>query len=1584
MNVMNLCHTLKPFLASALLSTLVLQAGLSHADDTEIFFGGPTIDDNVRPNVLFVLDNSGSMAWRLDSDETASSGQKSRMMVLKESFADILNNTSDINIGVMVLNARTEYGSSRYMFPVRNIDDTLGGGVELSGGNAGILQSADDASQRISPAGDAVIDDPILLMGSTALVGNIPGRISSALTSANSFFRHLHMTGKGKNQVTTEYACRMDPPSRSNDDYCNNDELSEINLQRNTSSQALFRFEDLNLPANAIVTSAYIDITPTNTPNSSSRRSLKLDVTVENSKTPGRLNDNNTFGGRTYQDTAVVPVNGWSDGARVAIDLLDQVKALLAAAPTANPVQGLFVRISGNSDNYYSQKYAFCANDCPSGEAPTLVIEYGTPGNGTETEQRMAALRFQEVSIPRGATISSAHISFVPAASNSEPATFEVRAERTGDASQFAAGSNLAGRSKTTAVTTWAAEAWETENPPVPVQGPDVTQLVQEVVNLPTWCGNNAMAFHITPTSGTGLRSAHSFDGAGGLQPILNVSYTGGEDGCMQDIVEVRITDQKNDAYQNSSGQVTLGDLQLPLSPNRIGARFEDLPISRDAEVVEAKVIITPANTVADQTQSIAIRFQNSANPSAFSASTSNLSSNRTLFSASNCTISGGWRAGVPVSCDVDSTALNSIFAKSSWYRGNPLNLFLVQSSDSDLKVKAYEDNPAQSIKLRLKLRNGGSSVTVRQHLNSLVQSMTASGNTPIVPTLYDAATYYRGDVAGRASPIDSACQANHLVLLTDGQANSNTATTSIANLIGRTCTGDATDTDEKCARSLTKWLADNDQSATIEGDNLITTHTVGFALDASGASTSAQVKKFLSDLATNGGGSAYTAESAGELSAAFNRIIQEVLATNTTFVNASAPINSFNRQDNKDQLYFALFRPSDRDRWAGNLKRYRMKIEDGVATIVDADGVSAIDPNTGFFRDNARSFWTSERDGSDVTLGGAAHKLPTPTSRKLYTYHGNSPASPVALSNYPISTSNSRLTPELLGVSEDDKEELLDYIRGLDSEGNPRKGLGDPIHSSPRLVTYRCESYSGDECVDEDQAAIMGTNEGFIHLFDTDTGKEHFAFMPEALLPNIKYLQDNAKSTSQKPRRYGMDNTVALWVNDANNNGVIYGGKNPETGATISGKNSGEFVYAYATMGRGGRNIYALDITDRDSPKLLWQIIGGSTSGFEHLGQTWSVPVKARIQVGSNVRDVLIFGGGYDPSQDDLNSSDSTRTADGMGNAIYIVDAKTGAKIWSAGSDDSHDLQLAKMQYSIPSKVRVIDIQAQSATQVDEDSGRLEAGGVLVHDTEKLADQIFVGDMGGQIWRFFINHGSSGANLVTAGGSSGNGVFASVGGDTPATARRFYHEPDVSLLKVGSTPTLTVNIGSGYRGHPLNKFIDDRFYSFRTDILFKNGNEGTLTEGDMYDATQNLIQAGNAGQQATARTAFAETHGGWYITLKGDGEKVLSRALTAGGSVYFNTYEPTTGRGVCSASIGKNRAYSVRLANATPTSVPLDGNGSYEDRYQDSNSGGISSDPQLFCQGDKCFVLPDPSVSPTAVTTPPLGKTYWMDETSD
>ncbi|BAN46667.1 PilC/PilY family type IV pilus protein [Metapseudomonas resinovorans] len=1594
--------TTSRFTVSLMAGLLLFSGANSYADDTEIFFGGPAIDSGIRPNVLFVLDNSGSMNWRLNSNNTATGSQQSRMDVLKASFQDIMSHTRDINVGVMVLNSRAAYGDSRFVYPVTYIDQPLPGNADLVATTPGIRASTDDATQG-SVTHAAVTTDPTLVMGTISSLQDIDGSAgTSVLTTTGSFYRVT--------VSNTEYACRLSPPSRSGTLRCTNTAKTDLNLKRSAPEEPLFNFQDLNVPGNSTISEAYIEVTPTNTPTQSNRRNPTFNVQMERSKAPAALNDNNTLGTRTYLTSTTTQASGWTSGNRVRMDITGLIQTLRTSTPATNPtnspITGVFVRLTPNSNNNNNQDYTFCAENCSTGNAPTLVIRYTNPGYAPE--QRMGALRFQDVGIPQGATITEARISFVPAATTTTPfPTFEVKAERQGNANGFTAGEDLRSRSKTNALTTWSPNNWPLQATPAPIQGPDVTAQVQEVVGLTGWCGNNAMAFYLDPTSTNGAISASSFDGAGGLQPTLTVSYTGGTGGCFNSIVETRITDEKGDGHQNSSGAVTLGALTLPLTTREIGARFDNLPINPGAEIMEAKVVITPAATVNSPSQTSLISFQNSNNSAAFTTGNNNFSNRNSRTSEVQCQINNttGWVAGQPVTCDIAGLAssLTSIFSVSnSWTRGNALTMFLRHTATSTLTATAFETNPTQSIKLRLKIRNGGLSTTVRSHVNALVQNMYAEDGTPIVPTLYDAARYLKGSISGRPTPINSTCQANHVVLLTDGQANNNTDTAKngIASMINASCA--SADDGERCARDLATYLYANDQAPNIDGKNNVITHTVGFALDASGDTASANIKAFLREVATNGGGATYTAESASELSTAFNRIIQEVLATDTTFVSPGATVNQFNRQTNRNEIYFALFKPSENDRWIGNLKRYKLTNTTG-SEVLDADNIAAIDPLTGFFKSTARSFWSTGDDGGNTELGGAAANMPAAAGRSLFTYIGNSPSSAVSLDAqaHRLNTANTNLTESLLGASSTtERTQLINWIRGLNTDNTARNAMGDPLHSVPRLLTYKCNTFSNaalTACSDEDQTAFVGTNEGMVHAINTSNGVEQFAFMPQELLPNIKPLMVDAKSTSVKPRIYGMDNSVVIWANDANNNGVIYGGRDPastDTPRQLTGLNSGEFVYAYATMGRGGSNLYSLDVTDRTAPKMRWFIRGASvnttqpqtpTPGFERLGQTWSTPVLTTINVGGTATKVLIFGGGYDKNQDNVKA----RTADGMGNAIYIVDATTGALIWSASATSGHTLTLNKMQYSIPAPIRVIDI-----------------------DRDGKADQFFVGDMGGQIWRFFINNGSAASSLVSPvnGNGSGapdanDGVFADViaadtGSETPAELerklRRFYNEPDVSLLNINGTRTLTVNIGSGYRGHPLNAVTQDRFYSFRTPLVYNPTTDAanthtTLTESSMYDATDNLIQEGSNSQQQTASTAFTRTSGGWFIRLENPGEKVLSDSATFAGLLVFTTYEPTASINSCRAAQGISRAYTVNLFDATPAADNVDGTPEKADRSTllktsgippkpvfllpdnggGSGGGGDENGPWVLCIGTVCKTIKGPYQE----------STYWIDD---
>lgn len=1556
---------------STLSSLLIFSAANSYADDTEIFFGGPAIDSGIRPNVLFILDNSGSMGWRTDSNDAPSGTQSSRMQVLKESFSNIINNAGAINAGVMVLNERAAYGSTRMVYPVSNIDEALPSSIQQVASTPQILLSGDDATQQLAPVvQNANINSTSLLMGNISTPIQVPGTNSNILLNDGSFFLN-----------TAGYACALapaslTPPAGRPNANCNNiTALTTLNLRSSSAGNtALFHFKAISHPAGHTISSAYLELTPTNNQSNSNRPTLSLNI--QRSKTPAALNDGTLLSpaGNPRSFISSAPrASSWASGRTARFDITSSLQDLLD--DDADPIGDLILTFRATA----SRDYNFSAQGASAALMPRIVINYSAPS--TQVEQRMGALRFQNVGIPQGASIESATLSFTPASSNSDPITFTVKAEDADDAAIFSA-TDLSGRAKTSAVVNWAAPAWVNDSPPVPVAGPDVTSLVQEVVSRSTWCGNNSMAFYLTPQAGgVGSRTAHSVDGAPGLQPTLTVTYTGGDTGCLNPIVEASVTNPKNDAYQDGAGVVTLGGSTLPVDSGRFAARFEGVRINRGATILDTQVMLTPANTLASASVSTDVRFERADNSQPYTANNNDLGS-RSGETSSTCTITQ-WSEGTPVICNGSqlTTGLQNIVNRSGWSSGNAISIMFTQANDTSLDVQAYESNPAQSIKLRIKLAHGGlaSGYSVRQHLNALVQAMNASGGTPIVPTYYEAAQYLKGEREGATSPITSACQSTHVVLLTDGQANgyTNASQSGIGSWKGSSCTGDAGDNSEKCGRALATWLAGTDQSS-FDGDNFITTHTIGFAL---GAQSNDAAQSFLSTLAKNGKGSAYTAENAGELSAAFSQILQSVLSTDTTFVSPGAAVNQFNRQSNKNEVYFALFKPSETNRWAGNLKRYTLNSGSG-DTILDADNVGAVDPLTGFFKATARSFWSNPADGNSTALGGVANQLPVAGSRQAFTYIGNSPdgvATNLNVSAHQLVDGNTGITSAMLSaVDGAERTELINWARGLNTDGSARKAIGDPLHSVPRLVTYECNAFTDSsltQCSSEDQSAFVGTNEGFVHAFNTNTGVEQLAFMPQELLGNIKALKVNAQSSSFAPRKYGMDNTIALWVNDLNKNGVIYGGRDPSSTDTppaeLSGLNAGEFVYAYPTMGRGGRSIYALDVTDRNNPKMLW-FKGSTSAGFERLGQTWSRPVVTKIDVNGTETQVLMFAGGYDPQQDTVRA----RTADTMGNAVYIVNAKTGALIWSASSATGHSLQLSKMLYSMPAALRVIDI-----------------------DRDGLADQFFATDMGGQVWRFFINNGNAASTLVSpldSGSSSADdGVFASVipadtvspletAAELESKLRRFYNEPSVALLTVAGSKTMVVSVGSGYRGHPLYKGTADRFYSFRTPIIAGNATHSVLTENDLYDATDNLIQSGSASEKGAAASAFADTAGGWYIRLTNSGEKVLSDALTFSGTLFFNTYEPAaSAANSCKAVQGLGRAYAVNLYDATPVAQNLDGTPGA--RFSVLKAGGIPPRPIVLfpgggsggglnaytCNGPECDPVPGSGV----------GATYWINE---
>ena len=506
----------------------------------------------------------------------------------------------------------------------------------------------------------------------------------------------------------------------------------------------------------------------------------------------------------------------------------------------------------------------------------------------------------------------------------------------------------------------------------------------------------------------------------------------------------------------------------------------------------------------------------------------------------------------------------------------------------------------------RFNSREGGTIIqglvdidTERDQALAAVDALVADGGTPLSEALYESALYWLGltaefaeadddndirtDTAILASagppqvyqaPALQECAKNYTVLLTDGNATDRddrgpAVTPTLPGftaVTGRTACDNVTGTDwGECMDDISEYMrnTDIDPDPGISGDQYVTTHTVGFSID----------NDDLKNTAARGGGNYYLADDGPSLAKAFLEIVSVIADRDLSFVAPAVSVNAFNRTQNLNDLYLTVFKPKGRVHWPGNLKKY--KLIDSVIT--DATGAAAVDPATGFFKDSAKSYWTAgAADGAAVAMGGAARKLPDPTLRNLYTNN----------SGTDLTSANNLLTPSNAGAftdadfgltgstSEPSIDEIIRWARGEDilnedgdSSTTVRYAMGDPLHAKPAAVVY------GGTEANPDVVVFNATNDGYLHAINGSTGEELWSFVPKEMLPRFAQLYFDPES---KYKSYGIDGNITSIIKDADDNGIVDGS---------------DFVYLIFGLRRGGFQYYALDVTNKTSPQLLWNV---------------------------------------------------------------------------------------------------------------------------------------------------------------------------------------------------------------------------------------------------------------------------------------------------------------------------------------------------------------------------------------------------------
>jgi len=789
-----------------------------------------------------------------------------------------------------------------------------------------------------------------------------------------------------------------------------------------------------------------------------------------------------------------------------------------------------------------------------------------------------------------------------------------------------------------------------------------------------------------------------------------------------------------------------------------------------------------------------------------------------------------------------------------------------------------------------------------------------------------------------------------------------------------------------------------------LPGRQSIVTYTIGFA------GVNAPV---VQNAAQDSSGVYYVAQNAQQLQAALQAAFVAITNWNPTAASATVPISSLNRGQSSTDIYLAFFGPQPASTWTGTVKKYQLGTDTttcgagislcligqtliasngnyNIETIDPVSGQSIVDPtavsgpncdivppSTVCKPPGSNSAWQpiTVQDGSLPNSGGTGYDLIntagyTPVNRKLYTFlPGISATTDLTAIGNSVTVGNAAITPAMIGaVPASQHDTLINFIRGADSSGTAWATWPhfDVQHSTPAIVTY--DSTQNPPI----QYLFYVQNNGMLTAVDAHTGQEVWSFLVDDALPQLSAMYANVNG----PEQYIADGTPAVFLDDHYNAAIP---ANTNGDGIINGTDR---VWIYFGLRRGGRSYYALDVTNINAPIFKWKITGNGGSGqlclnaagcsatteYNELGQTWSTPAVGRIRKYPALLDppAVIFGGGYDTAEDSIPPAART-----MGRALYVVNGDTGAVIesWGVGQFNpgykGGGGQLTT--YSIPSDV----------TAVNSDN-----------DAQGFLDRVYVGDMGGDVWRFDIDNadptqwqGEQLASLSNAAGEKRKFFFA------PAVV------PQVANVGTASLTFDAVYIGSGDKEHPLDTqtttpaVSDDKIFMLMDDPSLVSGG-GTPTIGSPSGNATPITPASLLSITDTSTTGVpAASLGnpgvqGWMRALD-PGEKVINSPTVFFNHLRFGTYAPSGQVNLCTpGGVGRlNDIASLTGDFFTINPGPMNATQRY---YSSFLTRGYVSSGQLLVIGQNIYhiVVSDARLQSLLVgTIGAASKVYWYME---
>jgi len=475
--------------------------------------------------------------------------------------------------------------------------------------------------------------------------------------------------------------------------------------------------------------------------------------------------------------------------------------------------------------------------------------------------------------------------------------------------------------------------------------------------------------------------------------------------------------------------------------------------------------------------------------------------------------------------------------------------------------------------------------------IDTEVDNMVATGYTPTAEALVDILEYYQ--TSDSSAPIQSECQQSYVIVVTDGiptrdqdvpsyigdqdgdgREPGDCTSLGFPEMQGRDCSDYLDD--------VAYYLANNDVRGDLDGDQFISTYTIGFGFTS----------QLLADAAFNGKGMYMEAWDLNSLSTQLSSVLNDISVRETA--GGAVAVGSTESNGGK-YLYRGRYTPGT---WKGNLESFELPYSDNDFPVWNA-GVELSNRNP-----NSRVIWTS--------VNNQFLDFETTESATLsYFLAPDGPSSgPDESDAYgPDLDNDFDAADQALGpnYSASYVTDIIDWVRGDDLTGyRDRNGwlLGDIVYSTPMAVAAP-QGFVFDESYQIYQAAwrnrrpvvYVGANDGMLHAFDARDGSELWAYIPRCVLGKLELLA----APNYCHQAYADLSPVAFDVKIGGSwRTVLIGG-----------------------LRTGGDSYFALDITDPDAPSFLWE------TSVPTITSSFTEPVL----IETNAGPVLWTGSGPDAS---------------------------------------------------------------------------------------------------------------------------------------------------------------------------------------------------------------------------------------------------------------------------------------------------------------------------------------------------------------